>query len=242
MAELTPILAASAFFLGVVHTLAGPDHYIPFIALSRARGWSLSKTLAITAACGLGHVLSSIAVVIVAIGLGLTLERVRLTETFRGDLAGWLLLGFGLAYMVWGLKHAFRTRSDHEHEHAHFTGSDEDGLTRHVHPHTHLGIHVHPHDSSRKRVAPWVLFLVFVFGPCEPMIPLVFLPAAAGRTGQALMVALLFSAATILTMLIAVRSAFAGLARIRSGFVERYGHALAGCLVTVCGVAVKLGL
>ena len=35
------VLAAAA--LGVVHTLLGPDHYLPFIFLSRARGWSAAS-------------------------------------------------------------------------------------------------------------------------------------------------------------------------------------------------------
>lgn len=50
------ILLATAASLGVVHTALGPDHYLPFIALSKSRNWSVFKTARVTALCGLGHV------------------------------------------------------------------------------------------------------------------------------------------------------------------------------------------
>jgi nickel/cobalt transporter (NicO) family protein len=240
MHEMTGVLAVSAFLVGVVHTLAGPDHYVPFMALSRARGWNLRKTLVVTAACGLGHVASSVLIVLAALGLGLSLDSVEIAEAFRGNVAGWLLLGFGLAYMIWGLKHASRHGIRHEHEHIH---PGEGGCAaQHAHSHDHSGGHVHFHSGRGRNVTPWVLFLIFLFGPCEPMIPLVLLPAASGQAGQALMVSAVFGVATVSTMLVAVGAASTGLSRIRSGFLERYGHAMAGCLVTLCGVAVKLGL
>jgi ABC-type nickel/cobalt efflux system permease component RcnA len=240
MGDLSVLLIASAFVLGVVHTLAGPDHYIPFLALSRTRRWSLPRTLLITASCGLGHVAGSILIVPLALALGLSLDAVRLTEAFRGNVAGWLLLGFGIAYLAWGIRQALRHGSVHEHSHVH--PEDGEGALPHCHLHDHAAGHVHAHIQDRKSLTPWLLFLVLVFGPCEPMIPLVFLPAATGNIGQAVLVAIVFSSATVLTMLAVVGMASAGLARISSVFLERYGHALAGGLVTLCGIAVKLGL
>ena len=52
------ILIATAASIGFIHTLIGPDHYLPFIMMSKARGWSVAKTLWITLACGVGHLLS----------------------------------------------------------------------------------------------------------------------------------------------------------------------------------------
>ncbi|MCJ7523916.1 MAG: hypothetical protein MUP71_01680, partial [Candidatus Aminicenantes bacterium] len=54
------ILAGTAVALGFVHTLLGPDHYLPFIAMAKARQWSLKRTLLIAFFSGLGHVLSSV--------------------------------------------------------------------------------------------------------------------------------------------------------------------------------------
>ena len=40
VSTFSPSLLAAAFGVGVVHTLLGPDHYLPFIMLAKARGWS----------------------------------------------------------------------------------------------------------------------------------------------------------------------------------------------------------
>ncbi len=66
-AQILLLTAASIAFL---HTILGPDHYLPFVALGKARKWSLAKTLRITLYCGLGHVLSSVVIGGVGIVLG----------------------------------------------------------------------------------------------------------------------------------------------------------------------------
>jgi hypothetical protein len=50
------ILYLSAASLGLIHTVLGPDHYIPFIMMGRAGKWSLRKTCRVTILCGIGHV------------------------------------------------------------------------------------------------------------------------------------------------------------------------------------------
>ena len=54
------ILVIAAASIGFVHTLMGPDHYLPFIVIAKARRWSLARTTWITLLCGLGHVGSSV--------------------------------------------------------------------------------------------------------------------------------------------------------------------------------------
>ena len=60
MIESLPVLVATAASLAFVHTITGPDHYLPFIMIGRARRWSLSRTALLTLLCGVGHVGSSI--------------------------------------------------------------------------------------------------------------------------------------------------------------------------------------
>jgi hypothetical protein len=50
-------LLASAASIGVIHTLLGPDHYIPFVALAKVRNWTTTRMAIVTALCGVGHVL-----------------------------------------------------------------------------------------------------------------------------------------------------------------------------------------
>ena len=53
--------AATAATIGFVHTVTGPDHYLPFVVIGRARNWRLKRTLGVTVLCGIGHVLGSVA-------------------------------------------------------------------------------------------------------------------------------------------------------------------------------------
>ena len=167
------LLLLTAASIGFIHTLLGPDHYLPFVAMSAARGWTRRRTMWVTALCGAGHVLGSVVIGMVGIGIGVSLSRLQWFESIRGDVAAWLLAGFGLAYMAWGLKKAWRSRP-HTHEHVHADG------TLHRHEHGHEDAHLHPHvDPARaKSITPWALFVIFVLGPCEPLIPLVMYPAS----------------------------------------------------------------
>ena len=65
------ILVTTALSIGFIHTLIGPDHYLPFIMIGRARNWSVAKTMRITIYCGIGHVIGSAALGVVGIGFGI---------------------------------------------------------------------------------------------------------------------------------------------------------------------------
>lgn len=54
MQESLRILTITAASIAFIHTIFGPDHYLPFIVMARARGWSRARTVWITLACGLG--------------------------------------------------------------------------------------------------------------------------------------------------------------------------------------------
>ena len=49
------VLCGTAAAIAFLHTLAGPDHYLPFVAMSKARDWTVRKTLLITFLCGIGE-------------------------------------------------------------------------------------------------------------------------------------------------------------------------------------------
>jgi sulfite exporter TauE/SafE len=113
----------------------------------------------------------------------------------------------------------------------------------HSHVHQHTGEHTHVHTSSVKNVTPWVLFIIFVFGPCEPLIPLIMYPAAQGSLLDVALVAAVFGVITVGTMLAAVLVSYYGLSRLPLRRFERYAHALAGLAIFLCGGAMKfLGL
>ena len=230
--ENSAILLTAAS-LGFIHTVLGPDHYIPFVALAKARAWSKARTAVITFLCGLGHVLSSVLIGLAGIWLGAAVGKLEWIEGIRGDVAGWLLVAFGLVYMVWGVKKALRGE---KHSHAHSHGGPE-----HAHTHGHEPEHAHPHGPAAA-VTPWALFIVFVFGPCEPLIPVLMYPALKTGPGLAAAAAAVFSVVTISTMLASVFLLLWGIKLFPVERMERYAHALAGFAVFACGVAVKAGL
>jgi hypothetical protein len=229
----TGLLMLTAGSVGVLHTLLGPDHYLPFVAMGKAGGWTHKKTLTVTVLCGIGHVLGSVALGLVGIALGLSLSRLEAFEASRGSLAAWGLILFGLIYLIWGIRNAVRGR-EHVHLHTHADG------TTHSHPHGHFGSHVHPHpEESGARMTPWVLFVVFVFGPCEVLIPLLMFPAATQSMGALFLVTGVFGLATIGTMVGTVWFALEGLRRLPFKRLQPYAHAVAGATVLLCGVAIE---
>ena len=227
------ILTATAATLAFVHTVLGPDHYLPFIVLSRARGWSIFKTIWVTLLCGIGHVGSSIVLGTVGIAAGIGVSKLAGIESYRGNLAAWAFLVFGLVYTIWGIRRAILNKP-HKHYHTHTDG------TVHVHEHTHLNSHDHIHKTS---ITPWILFTIFVLGPCEPLIPLIMYPAAQSSTWGIVQVSLVFSVITIMTMITLVVLASYGLKMVTFGRLERYTHAIAGATICLSGFAILfLGL
>jgi threonine/homoserine/homoserine lactone efflux protein len=89
----------------------------------------------------------------------------------------------------------------------------------------------------------WALFLIFVLGPCEPLIPLFVLPASRGDWALAVATALVFTVVTLATMVGVTAAALAGAKRIRFGRLERWSHTLAGSVIAASGLAILfLGL
>jgi nickel/cobalt exporter len=228
------LLLGTAASLAVFHTVIGVDHSLPFIALGRARGWSLGRTLVVTGACGVVHVASSVLIGSLGLGLGVALDRLSWLESARGRVAAGLMIGFGLAYAAWALWRGVRRRTAHTHLHTHADG------TVHSHPHAHDGTHLHPHGRG---VTPWALFLIFAFGPCEALIPLMMVPAAERSWPVLVGVVGVFGVCTVGAMLTAVALGHVGLARVRLGGLEQRADLLAGLAVAASGAGVLfLGL
>ncbi len=228
--ELSILLVTSAS-LGFIHTVLGVDHYIPFIALSKSLNWSKIKTIVITTLCGIGHVLSTVIIGVIGIALGLSISKLESIENTRGEIAGWLLITFGLAYTIYGI---FSAKKKHSHAHFH----PEQNLN-HTHEHNHKGIeHKHIHNKPEK-ISGWALFIIFVFGPCEALIPVLMLPAANHSISGLVLVTLIFGITTILTMVIMVLFGLYGIKLLPEKKLEKHIHTLAGLTILICGIGVQ---
>ena len=103
-------------------------------------------------------------------------------------------------------------------------------------------MHVHESRTS-KSITPWILFIIFVFGPCEPLIPLLIFPASEGSLSGLLLVITAFSLSTMLTMAGIVYLSVSGLKLVHLGKMERFSHAIAGAFIFLSGVGIQfLGL
>ncbi len=171
----------------------------------------MGRTIFWTIVCGCGHVWSSVLLGLGGAALGWSISKVRWLENVRGGVQVGAMLGFGLVYGAWGL---LRARQNRRHKHFDVY---EDGSV-YVYDHRH-GETVRPRD--RHAVTPWVLFIVFALGPCEPMIPLLFFPAAkASWLGMALLIAV-YTVCTLATMVGMVISGYYGLRFVRTEKLER---------------------
>jgi len=217
--SMTLTLAAVAAAIGALHTLA-PDHWVPFVALGRAEGWSARRTAIITATCGLGHV--TVSVLLGAVSLFFGLELMQAVGERLENLAGVLLIGFGVVYGGWGLHRAMRAL-----------------IHRRLHD-AHSAHHHHHHArAGDRRLTPWTLFLLFSADPCVAVVPLMFASAPLGWIST-LMVVLAYELATIATMVGLVVPSRAAAGALRAGWADQYGDAIAGAVIASVGVAVTM--
>lgn len=219
------MLLFTAIGISVLHTLAGPDHYLPFIALSKARGWSFGRTIFWTLLCGCGHVWSSVLLGLGGAALGWSLSKIGWLETIRGGLAGWGLLCFGFLYAGWGFVRAKQNRV-----HKHFDLYPDGSL--YVFEHNHGEV---VSQKERHKVTPWVMFLIFLLGPCEPMIPLLSFPAVKNSLQGLFLLTVVYTFFTLATMVLIVSFGYYGVSFLNTQKLERYMHALGGIALFFCG-------
>ncbi len=218
-------LMLSTIAISCLHTATGPDHYLPFIVLSRSQKWTITKTIVITIICGLGHILSSVGVGLIGVVLGWQLSNLSWFEAHRGNIAAWCLLGFGVAYLLYGL---WRARKNKLHKHFDIMNEDV-----YVYEHSHGDVVA---SKNRVKVTPLVLFAIFVMGPTEPLLPLLFYSGAQRSYLEIMIIIIVFSLCTVLTMLTMVLLGIYGYSFYDTEKLEKYVHAIGGLVITVCGV------
>jgi len=210
--SLFATLTMAAITVGSLHSLA-PDHWVPIAAVARARNWSRGYTARVAFLCGLGHVTVSVLLGLLALMFGAQLFE-SLGEKME-SVAGLLLIGFGVAYAIWGLRHSFAHRL-HGHHHHHYD---------------------HVHDASR--TSTWSLFLIYCADPCVAVIPILF--AAAPLSGiKTMSIVVAYEGATIGAMVVLVALAHSGARLFRGKWIERYGDSTAGGLIVATGIMVAI--
>jgi hypothetical protein len=153
-------LTATGFSVAALHA-ALPTHWLPFVVIGRARGWSRRRTLGAVALAGGGHILATTVLGVALARFGWEINE-RFDAAFHWAVAA-LLVGLG-AWL------AFRTPHGHGCDHCE-------------------GRKLIPEPTDR--AALWGLFLTLTLSPCELFLPVYLTAAPYGWPGIAWLSAVL---------------------------------------------------
>ena len=199
-------ILAGTLLIAALHAVM-PTHWLSFVLVARAQRWTRGRMLRVVLFSGLGHVMTTALVGLLAAALGKT-AVLALEEHMDTPRPAMILLAFGLYYLVLGWR-----RSGHRHCQ-----------------------HDHSQDPIRAdRMAVGALFLEMTLSPCETLIPLFFAAGALPWTSLLIM-AFLTSAVTLSLMAGLALLGLAGYSKIAFPWLERNERLVVGFLLAALGV------
>ncbi|WP_424245557.1 sulfite exporter TauE/SafE [Elusimicrobium posterum] len=208
------VVLIGAIGLALTHTVLAPNHYLPFIMIGKTRNWGIKKTMFITMLCSMGHLLGAVVVAALAVVFGIAVSHIEIIEGYRANIAAWGLILFGLGYFIWGIRAAYHNHKCCEH--------------------------IHTEKNDVKSLTPFILFMIFLFAPCEAVIPVLMLPALESAPIQIFAVAIAFGLTTMFVMVTMTGLGYKGIEFLPFKKWEKYGHAVAGFVILVCGILVEV--
>ena len=224
-------IATTGFTVAFFHAVI-PTHWLPFVLVSRARGWSRGKTLAVSAFAGLGHVALTSLLGLVIAWFGFKLDE-RVGRLFPW-IAGGVLLAIGLFYLwrQWsgrGVLHHHPSGSHHQ-------ASEECG---HEHEHSHWDDELKDSHLVSKKAGDWAaisgLFMMLTLSPCEGFLPVYLSGVQFGWRGF-FVLSLILALGTLGGMLVFTWLTLVGLANVPVQKFERYEAAMLGTMFCLLGI------
>ena len=207
--QVFPLLAAAAA-VGILH-MSAPDHWVTICILGQRALWSRSRLLLFGTSAAGGHVVLSLALGLAIVVLGFV---------FSKALSTYLTLGTGAVMLVAGLAYGLRTLLQEEPE-----DYDREAAE----------------DMAKMNAAGKGMGYFAVLGgalsPDLSILP-VLLIASQGLVGLVADTAIVFAAASMLTMLSLVVAGSIGLARALSRAPAKYNDALVGFVIAAVGAFV----
>jgi hypothetical protein len=191
--------------LSLVHA-AIPNHWVPLVVIARAEGWSRARALQVTAIAGAAHTASTIGIGILVGAVGLTLARQW--EVLMGFAAPAILVGFGIIYLLLGLRER-------------------------AHPHAHVSEETIRRRSTGGIVAS--LALAMFFSPCLE-IEAYYLTAALQGWLAIGAVSTVYLVVTVAGMMALVAAGLAGVGRLRFHALEHHERVITGGLLVLLGI------
>jgi hypothetical protein len=198
-----------------------PDHWVPLAVLARTQRYSLRRTLRLSTAAAITHVIVSLALGAILIMIGL---QFRATVQHHQDIAvGGLLALTGVVFVVMelaGRRGGHGQGHGHGHSHGHGHGSTTSSRTR------HLAAVMIPFGAAAS--------------PDLTILP-VFLAASAIGTAAAVGSVIAFAIVTAATIVgLTVTATIAGY-QVRGGWVDKYANVITALALLVIGILILAG-
>ncbi len=252
-----PALLAAAGGVGFGHAIL-PDHWVPLAVLGRTRRYPLSRVARLSGLAGIAHVLVSIVLGAVIVGVGLQFRST--VQSAQDAIIGFVLIATGIGFALLELTghgHHHHDPDEHPDPHDH---DEHPGLHDHAwHPDIHgdhsldvpdhHGHHRHDrgddhHDAPERHTLGGLAAVMVPFGaaasPDLTILP-VFLAAATAGVATAIGSLAVFAAVTIGTIVGLTLAAARGSYEIHGEWLERWGNVFTALVLVVIGALVLTG-
>ena len=226
------LLLMTAAATAAIHTLI-PDHWLPFVLVGRARGWSGRQTAVVSGFSAMVHAGLSVALGLLAIRLGEAAAEAIGERLERGS--GFLLVVFGAAYALWAWRkgghfHPGGSLLHERNEVGRCDGSEGSEPGRHLHYHA---------DEAwiRAGTGKGAMTLALIVGanPCVLVLPILVATAREG-TGTLALVTAAYAVTTIALMVGLSVAGVVGLRRLRIPAAARHMEMASGLLIAISGL------
>lgn len=230
-----PALMLAAAGVGFGHAVL-PDHWMPLAVLSRTRRYPTRRTVRLSLAAGVTHVLVSLVMGAVLVLVGL---QFRDTVARHADLViGGILLATGAAFLVMELVGRGHGHShDGEHGHGHGNGHEHEHEHGHGHDHAHGAAH-HHHD--RQGLAGFLVPFGAAASPDLTILP-VFLAAGAVGVAASITSLIVFATVTVATIVGLTTATAAGARLLTAPWIDRGANLLTAGTLLLVGTFVAAG-
>jgi len=230
------LLLLTAAATAAFHTLI-PDHWLPFVLVGRARGWSARTTAMVSGFSAIVHTLLSVALGFVALRLGRTAAAAIGERLERGS--GILLVVFGVVYALWAWR-----KGGHFHPGGALLHAADEKKGCDGHEGSDASAHLHYHaddawiatDAGKGAVA---LALIVGLNPCVLVLPIMVATAETGASALALVTAA-YSVTTIVLMVGLSVAGVSGARRLLVPPIARHMETASGVLIALCGAVFLL--
>jgi len=230
------MLLTTAGATALFHTLI-PDHWLPFVLVGKARGWSVGTTALVSGLSALIHVALSVVLGLATLGIGLAAVEV-VGETLE-RAGGVLLVLFGVTYAVWSWRKGGHFhpggRLLHGHDHGESCrGEEGDRNPEHLHYHA-------DGDLIRGNLGWSGVGLALIIGvnPCVLMLPIMLASANKGAAAFWSVVGAYVGPTVFLMVGLSVIGV-AGGRKIPVPGAARYMELASGLLIALLGAAFLL--